>query len=219
MSYSVSLHSSHPFISTRLPFLTANTLHRFACRLPDEDREDCAVEFAERMLSRHTAQSAARQSAFHSDAWLDRCARNHAEDFCRRRRRWMRREVAWPEHEDEDGARTPWEPASHDTPCDAVTLRRECAARVMQAVQRLAPTPRDLFLRHCLHGETLTELADATGKTPDAVGKVIKRACATLRATLEQQGMTEADACEYLAAMQRGRGGLETVGAARSTTG
>ena len=203
-STSLSAAPLQPYPFTSL----MRTAHRHACRrLRCAELEDCTIEFAEHMLLHYGEELECRQGGPRFEAWLDRCARNYVEDYCRRQARRSRREIAWPEQEDESGVSAHWETALAAAPCDASVLRGECQRRVMQAIQRLAPKSRALFLRHHLHGETLTELAHATGNTPDAVRMTVSRACKQVRATLEWQGMTDNDADEYLAVMRRGGGG------------
>ena len=208
----ISARLSRSFIPVCSPVALLRVAHRHACRrLRRNDQDDCVIEFTETMLLHRRKELARRQRRPHFDAWLDRCARNHVEDFCRRQARRDRRETAWPEQADETGTIAPWEPAGQDASCESVTLREECGKRFLQAVEGLAPIPRDLFQRHYLHDETLTELANATGKTPDAIRMTLARACKQVRARLEKNQMTEADADEYLAAMRRGGGELKAV--------
>ncbi len=201
------------FLLSYPPVTLRRVVHRHACRrLQCADLEDCTLEFAEHMLSQYGGELERRRDGPRFEAWLDRCARNHVEDFCRRLSRRRRRETAFPEQEDESGASAQWEPASSDASCDAVVLSGECGDCIRQAVRRLDPLVRDLFVRHYMHGETLTELAQATGNTPDGVRMILSRARKQVRATLERQGMTEGDADDYLAVIRRGGGGGQVEG-------
>lgn len=67
-----------------------------------EDAEDCAVHFAERMLT--TAPPASD-----AGAWLRRCARNHVADCVRARGRRLTHECCWPETVSDNGPSVPWD--------------------------------------------------------------------------------------------------------------
>src|SRR5437016_2091098 len=61
-----------------------------------DDVEDCAMDFVERMLDKDRRATYLTLPLDHRDAWLHRCAMNHACNFSRGLSRRRHREVPWP---------------------------------------------------------------------------------------------------------------------------
>jgi len=168
--------------------------------LTHEDAEDCAAEFAERMLARPECAAHVGPDGHCFPAWLHRCAENHATDFCRAKLRLAMREQAWPETAPHDGP-----PLARDRADDAPTpeaqlLRKEFWQRLTAALGRLPPLMRELLVRHHLHGECVRELADSCGRSPESVELILFRARRRMRVTLERMGLTEAEMGTYIVA-------------------
>ncbi len=81
-------------------------------------------------------------------------------------------------------ARAPLEPAAPGTTVTRLAAQREARARVLAALDALAPQHREVVLRHLLAGETLAEVATALGVTKNAVWERLRRGLAALRAAL-----------------------------------
>jgi DNA-directed RNA polymerase specialized sigma24 family protein len=168
-----------------------------------DDAEDCALEFVERMLLRqdwrvlgpikaNTGRGALPEEPV-VEAWLLRCAANFAHNFRRRGWRIAARELPWPERENSDGARSPWEgPADPNTP-ELLLLRTELERQVQASVGRLTSMQQDLFERHVLREESLQEIAQALGRSPHALSQALLTLRRRLRGLLERQGVDEAE--------------------------
>lgn len=165
------------------------------CGLTHDDVQDCAVQFTARVVQKNSR-------ALRSDAWLHRCARNYARDFCRARLCWQNHEAAWPEAARAGSLCLLWDCPDGAPSVEAGLLRKEFCERVTAAVARLEPAPREMLVRHHLHGECIQEIATASGRTPAAVKQALFRARNQLRALLQRQGFDETELCEYLAAIQ-----------------
>src|SRR5438445_9923740 len=77
--------------------------------LTREDAEDCAAEFARRMLGRPECAAHLGPDGHCFPAWLHRCAENHVTDFCRAKERLGQHEQPWPETVHSDGAPVAWD--------------------------------------------------------------------------------------------------------------
>ena len=104
------------------------------------------------------------------EAWLFGIARHRALRALRRRKRLGAALLRLRPHES----------SGHDE-ADAVAVR-DLLART------LSPEDRALVLLRYLHDFEAAELAEMTGLTPEAVRQRLSRACARLRAAVEQGG-------------------------------
>lgn len=157
-----------------------------------EDTEDCAVHFAQWMLT--TALPAPPLGA-----WMRKCARNHVINHLRTRGRRMAHEQPWPETASDGGPPTAWDCPDGAPSADSDLLRAEFWKRVMAALAELAPAPQQVFLRHHLSDETVEDISAFLGRTPHAIEQSLCRSRKHLRAALERHGLTEAELRQYLA--------------------
>ena len=158
--------------------------------LTAEDTEDCAAQFAERMLTASPPDS-------HVEAWLRRCARNHVVDCVRALRRRQAHVCPWPQARDGDDS-AELDCAGNEPGTDAGLMQDECWWHLMRALAKLEPIPQQIFLRHHLNGEPVQDLAVAFDRIPHAVEQTLLRARKHLRAALERQGLTESELRQYL---------------------
>lgn len=158
-----------------------------------EDAEDCAITFVERHWFLRG------EKTIPSGGWLLRCARNYVLDCLRAQNRLRRHETAWPltqaeEDSGSDGTPRLWEPADSAGECPlGMLLREECWAHLIVALDRLEPEPRRLLVRYHLGGESLATLAEASGRSSEAVRKSLQRAAKQVRALILRQGCSEED--------------------------
>ena len=158
--------------------------------LTAEDTEDCAVQFAERMLT-------ASPPDFRVEPWLRRCARNHVVDCVRALRRRQAYVCPWPQVRDGDDS-AELECADDEPGADAGLMRDEFWRHLMAAFAKLDPVPQQIFLRHYQNGDSVQAVAVAFHRTPHAVEQTLLRARKHLRAALERQGLTESELRQYL---------------------
>lgn len=182
--------------------LKVANLYAWYGHIPHDDVEDCVLEFVEMMMLRRNKALTNQAHNDHFDSWLNDCAHNHVESFRRRCRTVCKHETQWPLCEEEEGARIVQESIGHEATVDTNLLGDEVRQRIMKAAAQLTSNSREIFLKHFFNEETLLELAVTTGRTPDAIGKVCKRACITIHATLLRQGMMEEDARDYIYIMK-----------------
>jgi RNA polymerase sigma factor (sigma-70 family) len=168
--------------------------------LTREDAEDCAMEFVARMLREKGRPLPADRTGYCFAAWLNRCARNFAEDFCRRKERLVQHETAWPESQRSDETSVTWECTGDAPSPEHGALQGEFWSRVMAAIERLPPVMRELLVRHHLHGECIRELATAFSRKPCAIEQTLFRARRRLRVLLEGMGLTEPELRAYIVA-------------------
>lgn len=106
-------------------------------------------------------------------AWLFRVLRNLIIDRLRQTKRLT---------EDQPPERT-----DGSTP-ESVLLRREDAAALYRAMERLSDTDRELLTLHCFARLTAAELAEALHTTPSAARQRLHRARTRLRQKMEEDG-------------------------------
>lgn len=163
--------------------------------LVDGDAQDCAINFAVRVLRK-------RGCAPEPDAWLRRCALNYAKNFRRALARRQSHERCWPEAVGCDGSHPIRDCPDIAPMLEAGLLRGEFWQRVEAAIARLEPAARELFIRHHLQGESIQSLATSTGRAAPAIKQALLRARRRLRAALERDGFDKAAACDYLALLR-----------------
>jgi RNA polymerase sigma factor (sigma-70 family) len=168
--------------------------------LSPEDAEDCAADFATRMLQKQACRTRRDQDNGCFPAWLHRCAENHVIDFCRAKHRLGQHEQLWPETVSTDGAVAAWDCADSAPPPDAQLLRDEFWLRMTAVLERLPPIMNELLIRHHLHGECLLDLAASCERTPAAIQLILFRARRRTRALLERMGLTEEELYSYVVA-------------------
>lgn len=166
--------------------------------LTQEDAEDCAAEFAERMLRRPECAARTGPDGRCFPAWLYHCAVNHTTDFCRAQVRRAKREQPWPETAPDDGPPLALEFASDSPTPEAQLLRQEFWERMNTALDRLPPLMRELLVRHHLHGECVRELAEYCGRSSEAVELVLFRARRRMRGMLLRMGLSETELRAYI---------------------
>ena len=155
-----------------------------------EDLEDCALSFVEHMLRK--AENGLHYAPPPPESWLYRCAENWVHNEWRRQRRQAYRESLVLLNE------TPSYRAD-----DYMTslLRQEFFDRLFMGVFILSPANQRLFVSFYLMDHSCQEIADATGRTENAIRQALWALRVRLRKILETQGLTEAEASDYLRAM------------------
>ena len=66
-------------------------------------------------------------------------------------------------------------------------VRHEELLRLVEALDRLPPAMKEVVVRKHCRGETLPEIAEATGRTRPAVASLLRRGLAELRITLQER--------------------------------
>ena len=177
--------------------------------LRGEDVEDCAAGFVCHILPACRGERFRSMPASGRTAWLIRCADNWAISEQRRAARIAATEAPWPtwaplnpgfygDRED-----VLYDPVGYASSAEAAVLRLELCGRVLDAVGRLQASQQRLFTARFLHGQSVQELAAATGRSPGAVRYalwVIRRRLCRL---LEEGGLDEREIGEYLASAGR----------------
>lgn len=165
--------------------------------------EECALEFVQHMVLPGTRPPRLLSMPFDAQgrvprAWLHRCADNFARNVRRRWRRLQSHEASWPEWDASGDERHDWDPAGNAADPAAFVLRQELLSHVWTAVSRLTAHQQEVFERHYLQGESVTDLASSLGMTPHATSQCLSNIRKRLRSLLEQQGVDESVAHEYL---------------------
>ncbi len=165
--------------------------------------DDCAIEFAECMWKGTASRTLQPDDACSGDKWLRACARNHVVSYLRKRARLTGNEVALIDAVLECNASN-----SADDP-EASALIAEIDNLLLLAIDALTPQQAEVVAARNIDSKSVNEIAAATGRSPDAVSKLLARSRIRLRRWLEVRGLAEEDIPEYLAAIQRGgRGGI-----------
>lgn len=168
------------------------------CRAGDRDAQRALYErclplvhrLAVRMLGRQDAPDVAQQTFLRAftrldqydgqarfETWLYRLAVNEALQFLRKRKRWNR-----PALDDNN-----YEPADESQPLGAASEQREI---LEQALSRLDPDLRSVFLLKESEGLSYRDIAEATGIPEGTVGSRLNRARAELQEHLKSLGWT-----------------------------
>lgn len=111
------------------------------------------------------------------ETWLYRLAVNEALQFLRKRKRWNRMAL------DDNN----YEPADESQPLGATTEKKEV---LEQALSRLDPELRSVFLLKESEGLSYHDIAEATGIPEGTVGSRLNRARAELQQNLKKLGWT-----------------------------
>lgn len=158
-----------------------------------EESQDCAIEFAERML-------ATRPSPQHPDpgtdryaAWLQQCAYNHACNHLRTLSRRRQTERSWTESFGPSAERFAQSCPAGGAGPRTLTLRRELWGQLAAALKQLAPAQRELFLRYHLRSHSLQDLAARFQRTPHAVEVSLSHTRRRLAQLLTIRGWSVAD--------------------------
>lgn len=159
-------------------------------RLSSEDAEDCALTFIEKhLLGSRCAQHGV------DPAWVRRCARNHAIDFHRAQTRRYQHETNKQPSEEGFAPDVALDLPAHVPSPLADLLHNECHDALLDAILQLDGEPLVLFIRRYMGDESVEALAAETGKTPEALRKVLYRAARRIRGVLERRGWSQADFC------------------------
>lgn len=160
-------------------------------RLSPADVEDCASLFVCKLLEKQNARTITQfENAAHKEAWLHRCARNHALNYSRGLRRLQQRQIPWLDSNEETYIATMVEVKPSPL---ARCLRREAVAEALAAVDTLSEQALFLFIAHHIDGRSLVHLAQSIGKNSNAVSQAVFRARVHVRQQLERRGWTEHD--------------------------
>ena len=157
-----------------------------------EDTEDCAVHFAQWMLT-------TKLPAPPLGAWMRKCARNHVINYLRGRRVRLMHECHWPETVSDKGQPVKWDCQDESPGVEAELLQDELWRLLMAGLAELAPVPQQVFLSHHLYGESAEEIALSSDRTPHAIEQSLCRSRKHVRAALIRRGSTEAELRQYLA--------------------
>jgi len=158
--------------------------------LAGEDAEECALLFA----AEHCA-APSPPGVRCREAWLHTCAHHHAADYRRALSRRRQHERPWPEIFETDCVCAPFDLPDDCLDPGAAVLQDECWRQVVAALLDLGETPLELWARHAFFGTPVERLARSTGKTPEAVRKVLSRASKHVAASLLRAGWTQEDVC------------------------
>src|SRR5207249_2965054 len=170
--------------------------------LPDREIEDCAIEFVTRMLHFGRRDHWPHEPGPGREAWLRECADNWARTVRRRLARISCREVVWTETVTGEGLEGNGNLCSHVAGPEAQLLEKELHRRIMDAVERLTPAQQILFDGYFCMGESVPELVERTGRSPQAVRRALTTIRQRLRAVLERQALDETEAREYLSVVR-----------------
>jgi RNA polymerase sigma factor (sigma-70 family) len=186
-------------------FPLSDTLFIIAClvarrnHVPRQDIQDCALSFVEHALKQEAERLDSPEPR--SLTYWKQAAENWAKNYRRNTERQRHREIEWPRTEDEDGSTVSFDPSDRQPGPDGEICRHELRQWFEKAMEELKPEQKELFIRRILNGESLQVLAVETGRTPDAVRKIVYRACHHLRSYLERHGFDAGEASDYLAMM------------------
>jgi RNA polymerase sigma factor (sigma-70 family) len=170
--------------------------HACILGLANDDREDCAMEFVHKMLTRTPPPLATPAEV---DAWLHRCARNHTCNFQRAlriRSRHHSPSVAFSDHE--EGCASACLSDFAASPLHQLLLQ-DFWAQIERFLSPIRPQVLTLFVRFYKEGWSVQELATHTGRTPNAVEQSLARTRARLRARLTAEASTAALWEQYMA--------------------
>ena len=127
-----------------------------------------------------------------------RCADNWAKNAYRQRDRRQRREASWPQVADADAASLEWEPVGTESEPTVVVMRAEVMTRILRASRQLTPAQRELFARYFLLEQTAIQVAALGQRSPNTVRQAVWALRRRLRRLLEQEGLDEEEAQDYL---------------------
>jgi RNA polymerase sigma factor (sigma-70 family) len=170
--------------------------------LPDREIEDCAIEFVTRMLRYDRRDHWPHEPGPGREAWLRECADNWVRTVRRRLARISCREVFWTETVTGEGLEGSGALCSHVASPEAQLLEKELHGRIMDAVGRLTPAQQELFDGYFCMGESVPDLVERTGRTPQAVRRALTTIRQRLRQVLERQALDETEAREYLSVVR-----------------
>lgn len=189
-----------------------------ALGLTNDDAEDCAMEFVlqvlivggERLMWPPNQEHV--EEGGYNQAWLRRCALNHARDWHRRLRRGQTHEQGWPDAGAVGGDLTlsgaltdaaTWESPDPSPGAESILLQAECRQQLLTGLACLGAEARDLLVRHHMAGEAVQDLATGSGRTIGATDQALWRARGRLKAILERQGVAAEDLLAGLAAPEQ----------------
>jgi RNA polymerase sigma factor (sigma-70 family) len=131
------------------------------------------------------------------EAWLRKCARNHALNFIRAKLRRQVHEIPLESLTSADA-----EPSSDIAPActnpSAMAVKTELTVVLASSLAELTEAQQEIVQLRYIEGLSCHEIGDTTGRTPHAVSQALVTAKKRLRSLLESNGLTSADADEYL---------------------
>ena len=170
------------------------TQHALRLGLSVPDAEDCAcsfvLHFLEKLPDEDGNTDIDKVEPDHIDAWLQRCAKNHALNYCRGLLRRQQHLAPWCDPREEaidDGSSL-----ASESPLNSC-LRREALKEVIEVLEVLPDQTQHLFIAHHLNGHSLDRLAEEMGMKPNAVSQTLHRARMRVRQRLEERGWTQGD--------------------------
>lgn len=154
--------------------------------LNHEDQSDCAITFVEKwFLSKR---------AFEPISGLTRiAARNHARDFRRAANLQSMALVQISQDIENSGGTVCKAPINSTWNPVFCLLASERSETVEKALSCVAATPKEFLLRRYFDNESVESIAVSSKRTPEAVRKILRRACERVRNSLLRQGKSQID--------------------------
>jgi RNA polymerase sigma factor (sigma-70 family) len=157
--------------------------------VPSAEVDDCGMTFVERMLL-SGGNSAEQPLEGRGDAWLHRCAQNHARNYRRSAARHHPKLISLGDVR--KAASRNFEPVSEPS-AESQVIRNIARRSIDDLVDKLLPEVRAIFVSHYFHGYTAAEIAARSGRTAHAVEMALYRARRRLRRELHQEGFSLSD--------------------------
>lgn len=154
-----------------------------------EDGYDCALDFRLHLLHDSRMQSA-------NAAYLHRCARNYVSNCLRATRRRQQRERCYAEHNTAGAVCIAAFPAPGPR---TLILRKALWEQVFAMLKQFTPEQRDLFVRYHVRQQSLSDLAERTGRTLPATSQALYHIHRRLSRLLLAQGWSGEDARQLCA--------------------
>ncbi len=161
--------------------------------LANDDWDDCIAEFVEAMLRKGGCVLDPASEPCEFRGLVMKSAHDHVIDYLRKWVREHRYQCSWPEAQSEDGSFVPLDCPDPSPLPEEIACRSEFRRLIESAGEGLTPLQRDLFYRHDLNGELISDIAASLHKTEKAVEEALRRARRRIQSKLAQQGMTRGD--------------------------
>jgi DNA-directed RNA polymerase specialized sigma24 family protein len=161
--------------------VTAARRHGFCV----DDAEDCAADLRLRLLGRAGRITAHCHPGETCEQCVYFCVHDHVKNYVRGRQRELCHLTAWPELANRDGDTYPADIRAKRPSPDDLLLRLEFRRLAFEAIGRLTPDQRTVFLAR-LHGGSHNEIGAFMQRTPQAVAQLYHAARIRLRAQLDE---------------------------------
>ena len=134
-----------------------------------------------------------------AEIWLNACCRHKAIDFLRKEKQRREHEIPLNSLEIEHESQTP--------KCECSAICSELSTHLKKAISKLTPNQQEILLLYHFEEKTIAEIAEETGRTPNAIKESLSHARKRLRHLLEESGFDEQELAEYLYEIERSRRG------------